>query len=709
MRRVRRDGHRQPDQERHPLDRGPLLARRRDRPAEPLRAHARQHAASHRCSCSAGRTRTCPFLQECWRLRIPQTWDERGYDYPEGRPDRRARSSSPRTRSTTRRSAPCSTACTRRPTVGVYTRPRGARRVHHAPAARRASARPRARRSSSGRAELDDFRELYKIPKFIPATFEPGPRCAASSASTAARRRRRRSSSTTNRQHPRQGLPALEGQPDPGHEGAPRAAQGVRHRRRAPTLEVLGFGATGYAADVLEECVRADVNIVETVAHMMSAVHFFGDVDVICDIGGQDIKVLFMKNGDIANFRLSNSVLRRQRHAPAGDGRLSSACRSPSTPTPRSGAELAPKFSYGCAVFLDTDRVNFQKEGFSKEEMLAGLAQVLPKNVWQYVVQIPRLAALGTQVRPPGRHAVQPRRRQSAGRLHQGARARRRGVRPPAHRRSRRDRRRDGDAARRQAQGQLDLHRHRCGDRLEYTTKNDEETRLSLLPERVQAHVHRHEARPTARPAATSPASPARRAPSSPKEAMLALVAERKKIAEAVPEHGRLRVEARVQALLRPAPMPEDGSPIEDVEVKQGLPRHAPHRRSTRPFRRSAPRRWKKRRAMRIGIPRVLNMYSTAPFFRTYFEALGIPKQNVVFSDETTEEMWVEGGKYGSIDPCYPSKVAQAHVHNLLFHHHTRREEAQLHLLPDPHARADLRRTTRWTTRAARSSPARPT
>jgi len=27
--------------------------------------------------------------------------------------------------------------------------------------------------------------------------------------------------------------------------------------------------------------------------------------------------------------------------------------------------------------------------------MLAGLAQVLPKNVWQYVVQIPRLASLG--------------------------------------------------------------------------------------------------------------------------------------------------------------------------------------------------------------------------------------------------------------------------------------------------------------------------
>ena len=58
-------------------------------------------------------------------------------------------------------------------------------------------------------------------------------------------------------------------------------------------------------------------------------------------------------------------------------------------------ASLAPKFSYGCAVFLDTDRVNFQKEGFTREELLAGLAQVLPKNVWQYVVGVPRMAALG--------------------------------------------------------------------------------------------------------------------------------------------------------------------------------------------------------------------------------------------------------------------------------------------------------------------------
>src|SRR5690606_1873584 len=78
----------------------------------------------------------------------------------------------------------------------------------------------------------------------------------------------------------------------------------------------------------------------------------------------------------------------------------------------------------------------------------------------------------------------------------------------------------------------------------------------------------------------------------------------------------------------------------------------------------------KRRKSIRIGMPRVLNMYSTAPFFRAYFEALGLGRSNVLFSDETTEEMFTTGAKYGSIDPCFPSKVVQAHVHNLLFEKH---------------------------------------
>src|SRR5512138_2388428 len=112
---------------------------------------------------------------------------------------------------------------------------------------------------------------------------------------------------------------------------------------------------------------------------MISAVHFIGD------IGGQDIKVLFMENGDIKSFKLSNQCS-------AGNGMLLQAMADqfglPVTEYAENAfkATLSPKFNYGCAVFLNTDRVNFQKEGFGKEELLSDLAQVLPKNVWQYVV-----------------------------------------------------------------------------------------------------------------------------------------------------------------------------------------------------------------------------------------------------------------------------------------------------------------------------------
>ena len=56
-----------------------------------------------------------------------------------------------------------------------------------------------------------------------------------------------------------------------------------------------------------------------------------------------------------------------------------------------------PVFGYGCAVFLQSDIVNFQRQGWRAEEILAGLAAVLPKNIFQYVANVPNVAKLGTR------------------------------------------------------------------------------------------------------------------------------------------------------------------------------------------------------------------------------------------------------------------------------------------------------------------------
>jgi predicted nucleotide-binding protein (sugar kinase/HSP70/actin superfamily) len=151
---------------------------------------------------------------------------------------------------------------------------------------------------------------------------------------------------------------------------------------------------------------------------------------------------------------------------------------------------------------------------------------------------------------------------------------------------------------------------------------------------------------------------------------MLALSAERKKLMKKFPN----LVDSEAKMLFRhfydPAPVPADGAKKMDVEVTRTL-MGVRRTQVERTFSRSSAEAAERRRRIRIGIPKVLNIWSTAPFWRTYFETLGIQKHHVVFSDDTTEEIWTEGGKYGSIDPCYPSKVGQAHIHNLLFHHHT--------------------------------------
>ena len=80
-----------------------------------------------------------------------------------------------------------------------------------------------------------------------------------------------------------------------------------------------------------------------------------------------------------------------------------------------------------------------------------------------------------------------------------------------------------------------------------------------------------------------------------------------------------------------------------------------------------------RRKEVRIGFPRVLNMYSQSPFFIGFFQSIGVPFRNLVFSDYTNEELYKRGAKRGSIDPCFPSKLGIPHVHDLLYIKHAKK------------------------------------
>jgi activator of 2-hydroxyglutaryl-CoA dehydratase/predicted nucleotide-binding protein (sugar kinase/HSP70/actin superfamily) len=608
-----------------------------------------------------GPNKYLPFLKECWQLRIPETWKDRGYEPPADLsvedmifvPDNADLY-----------------AAFGAAAYGISLRDKGGLVKDSSKLNAFISQGRRAKLGetagpplSTSQDETNDFVEVYTVPRFVPPQLQPGEVVRGvigldgGSTSSKAVLIRENGEIVAKAYQLSKGNPIVDTQDLMLSIKTQVEAQGA-------TIECLGMGATGYAADVLEEVALADVNVVETVAHMMSAVHYFGDVDVICDIGGQDIKVLFMKNGDIANFKLSNSCS-------AGNGMLLQAMADQfGVPIQEYadtafGAALAPKFSYGCAVFLDTDRVNFQKEGFQKAELLAGLAQVLPKNVWQYVVGIPRLASLGksfvlqggtqynlaavkAQVdyikdRVPGAEVYVHPHTGEAGAIGAAFECLRQYERT----------------------GKTSFIGIEATLKLEYTTKNDESTVCHFCPNEC-SRTFVDTKRPDGSTSRYISGFSCEKGTVESKEAMLEVVKERKKIAAAFPNMVNYEGRAAFQHRFEPDPLPEAGTMIDDVVVTQGILRTT-RKKIRRGFERSDGERVKK---IRVGMPRVLSMYAQAPFFRTYFEALGVPKRQVVFSEPTDETMWVEGGRYGSIDPCFPSKVAQAHIHNLLFHKH---------------------------------------
>jgi len=606
-----------------------------------------------------------PFLQQCWRKRIPETWDERGYDYPKDVPIEEL-VILPQNAELYAAFGAVVYGLYEASDVGRFKGLAGLNRFIHEGRKERLgeTAGPPL---AANAAELSSFRARYTIPKFQEAKLEEGQLVRAviglDGGSTSSKAvligddgELLFKAYGLSKGNPIRDMKELLAELKEKVE-----CQGAH-------LDIIGFGATGYAADVLEECLRADVNIVETVAHMMSARHYFGDVDVICDIGGQDIKVLFMENGDIKSFKLSNQCS-------AGNGMLLQAMADqfglPVTEYAETAfaAELAPKFSYGCAVFLDTDRVNFQKEGYAKEELLAGLAQVLPKNVWQYVVGIPRLASLGTKFVLQGgtqynQAAVKAQvdyilERVPGGEVFVHPHAGEAGAIGAAMETLRVVTRR----------GRSTFIGLDAAIQLEYETRNDETTTCHFCENHCsRSFIDAY--RPDGSTSRYISGFSCEKGMVESEEAMRALVKERRALLKSYPS--MVTWEAR-KAFLRQGgmqPLPEAGAPKVELLPKRNFWGQLKYERVERGFERSSAEAAKRRKDYRVGLPRVLNAYSTAPFFRTFFDVAGLTPTNIVWSSPTTEEMWKEGGKYGSVDPCYPAKVVQAHIHELLFHKH---------------------------------------
>src|SRR5579862_4364749 len=73
------------------------------------------------------------------------------------------------------------------------------------------------------------------------------------------------------------------------------------------------------------------------------------------------------------------------------------------------------------------------------------------------------------------------------------------------------------------------------------------------------------------------------------------------------------------------------------------------------------------RAGLRIGIPRILNLWSTHQFWIGFFCALGIEARRLEFSSDSSEDQARQFAKgRGTVDCCYPVKCINGHYGELL-------------------------------------------
>jgi len=154
----------------------------------------------------------------------------------------------------------------------------------------------------------------------------------------------------------------------------------VRLKNRFPNgLEITGAGATGSARQLTGVIIGADIVRNEITAHSLAALHMRKDVQTVIEIGGQDSKIIIIKNGVAVDFAM-NTV------CAAGTGSfLDQQARRLKIPIEEFG-DLALQSSEPvsiagrCTVFAESDMIHKTQLGHTIPDIVRGLCEALVRN-----------------------------------------------------------------------------------------------------------------------------------------------------------------------------------------------------------------------------------------------------------------------------------------------------------------------------------------
>lgn len=169
------------------------------------------------------------------------------------------------------------------------------------------------------------------------------------------------------------------------------------YARLPAAAKISAAGVTGYGEGLLKTALKVDVGEVETVAHYTAAKFFNPGVDLILDIGGQDMKCIKIKDGVIESIMLNEACS-------SGCGSfIEGFAQSLELPV-QDFAQLAltapapVDLGSRCTVFMNSMVKQAQKEGATVGEISAGLSYSVIKNVLFKVIKMRNPGDLGENI-----------------------------------------------------------------------------------------------------------------------------------------------------------------------------------------------------------------------------------------------------------------------------------------------------------------------
>lgn len=166
-------------------------------------------------------------------------------------------------------------------------------------------------------------------------------------------------------------------------------------------IEIAGSCSTGYGEQLLKTAFRLDYGIVETMAHFMAAKHLQPNVSFVLDIGGQDMKAIFVENGSIQRIEINEAC--------------SSGCGSFIMTFARQLGYDVSDFAHmatlaqhpydlgtRCTVFMNSKVKQAMREGAQVDDIAAGFSYSVIKNCLYKVLKLQSFDQLGEHIMVQG-------------------------------------------------------------------------------------------------------------------------------------------------------------------------------------------------------------------------------------------------------------------------------------------------------------------